>query len=163
MLSWLSSWPPQAWFQQISMYMEVNLKNSCISCYLWVGESWWGQTALLHYSKIHAFIHTNGELSARGSPASIIAQTSNLFHFLERLPLVSSEYKTKGTITTGRPWALALNRWHDAKQFHSMRRVLEGYIYPQQNLFTISENHHRSKKPLICMPSGSLKHFTACL
>jgi len=41
--------------------------------------------------------------SARGSPASIIAQTSNLFHFLERLPLVSSEYKTKGTITTGRP------------------------------------------------------------
>ena len=60
-------------------------------------------------------------LCALGSPASIIAHTSNLFHFLERLPLVSSEYKTNGTITTGRLWALALNWWHDTKRFHSYR------------------------------------------
>ena len=33
--------------------------------------------------------------------------------FFARLPLVSSEYSTKGTITTGRPRAASFNLWHD--------------------------------------------------
>lgn len=38
-----------------------------------------------------------------GRQASEQHHTSNLFHFLERLPLVSSEYRKIGAKTTGRP------------------------------------------------------------
>lgn len=45
-------------------------------------------------------------LTFLGNPPSIIHHTSNLFHFLVLLPLVSSVYKMSGAITTCLPSAL---------------------------------------------------------
>ena len=94
----------------------------------------------------------NLAFSLLGKLANCTHQTLKQFHFLNRLPLVSSEYKIRGHMRTSRPCAVSLTWVHKLHPFCLNKRTNNWIVYVvslkqcmhtgKNNLYTSVAAHH---------------------
>lgn len=73
-------------------------------------------------------------------PAIVRVHSMNLFHFFDLFPLVSSQNRTTGMVTTGIPLALCFEGWTEQKFSHSLKNIYYLTVLYDNNGLTLSES-----------------------